>query len=148
MKEKVLGYIDVKSASGVYFYAQSNGTQLIGGNDVLPFDKTWLNIGGGMNLKTGVFTAPKAGTYAFSFTILKNGHSHAPLVVHLRRNGIYIGVSAAGSGFLAMQLSQQSTIKLKKGDRIDLQKGDTGGLSGCNYCHHFAGWLLEEDLEL
>ena len=71
MKEKVLGYIDVKPASGIYFYVQSFN-QSVGGNGVILFYKERLNIGIGMNLKSGVFTAPKTGTYAFFFSILKN----------------------------------------------------------------------------
>ncbi len=104
-----------------------------------------------MNMTSGVFTAPKAGTYAFIFSILKNGYSYESLNVYLRRNGNRIGVSVAGVGLISIPTTQQSILKLKKGDRIDLQKGQGGQLSECfdrEYCHHFSGWLLEEDLEL
>ena len=150
MKERVLGYIDVKSASGIYFYVQSSGNLSIGGNGVLPFNKIVLNIGSGMNLKSGVFTAPRSGTYSFSFSILKNGYIFSFLDVSLRVNGIRIGNFFAGVGLVALPIVQQSTLKLKKGDSIDLQKGKSGGLSDCpmGYCHHFSGWMLEEDLEL
>ncbi len=65
-------------------------------------------------------------------------------------NGIRIGSFFASVGLVALPKVQQSTLKLKKGDSIDLQKGKSGGLSDCpmGYCHHFSGWMLEEDLEL
>ena len=70
--------------------------------------------------------------------------------VALRVNGIRIVVSAAGVGLVAIPITQQATLKLKKGDRIDLQKGKSGAISDCplGYCHHFSGWLLEEDFEI
>jgi len=129
------------------------GIQSIADNGVVLFNKERLNIGGGMNIKSGVFTAPKTGTYAFSFSILKNGFNAAPLYVYIRMftNSTRIGVAVAGAGLIATPITQQSILKLVKGDRIDLQKGPSGELSEClirESCHHFSGWLLEEDLEL
>ena len=47
MKEKVLGYVDVKSVSGVYFYVQVFGIRSVANNGIIrPFNKDRLNIGG------------------------------------------------------------------------------------------------------
>ena len=149
--ENKLGYIDVKSASGVYFYVQAFGNQsIVGRNNILRFDFERLNVGGGMNLKSGVFVAPKTGTYAFQFSILKNGYNLNSLDIFLRLNGTRIGYSAVSVTLMVVPTTMQSTLKLKRGDRIDLQKGKNGGLSEAlhGYCHHFTGWLLEEDLEI
>ena len=149
--ENQLGLMDIKSVSGVYFYVQVFGIQPVSDDGIILFNKERLNIGGGMNMTLGVFTAPKAGTYAFTFSILKNGYSYESLNVYLRRNGIRIGVSVAGVGLVAIPTNQQSILKLEKGDRIDLQKGQGGQLSECSnrdICHHFSGCLLEEDLQL
>ena len=65
-----MGYIDVKSASGVYFYVQASGYQsMIGVAGVIRFDKERLNIVAGMNVKNGVFTAPKTGTYSLLLSL-------------------------------------------------------------------------------
>ncbi len=109
-----------------------------------------LNIGGGMNLKSGVFSAPKTGTYAFQFSIMKNGYNLDMLDIFLRLNGTRIGYSTVSPSLMAAPLTLQSTLKLKRGDRVDLQKSKNGRLTECpiGYCHHFTGWLLEEDLEI
>ena len=65
-----MGYIDVKSASGVYFYVQASGYQsMTGVAGVIRFDKERLNIGAGMNVKNCVFTAPKTGTYSLLLSL-------------------------------------------------------------------------------
>lgn len=130
---------------------QAIGNQsIIGSNNVLRFDMERLNIGGGMNLKSGVFSAPKTGTYAFQFSIVKNGYNVDMLDIFLRLNGTRIGYSTVSPSLMAAPVTLQSTLKLKRGDRIDLQKGKNGGLSesSIGYCHHFTGWLLEENLEI
>ena len=57
---------DFKSSSDVYFNVQrqSNYDTI---NSVVPYEVTQLNIGGAMNISSGVFTAPTSGRYFFSF---------------------------------------------------------------------------------
>ena len=150
MVENDFGYIDVKSASGVYFYVQAIGNQSVPGNDVLRFDVARLNVGNGMNLKSGVFTAPKTGTYAFMFSVIKSAFDIDFLDVYLRLNGTRLGYSTVSHGVMSIPTALQATLKLKRGDRIDLQKSKKGKLVACyvGYCHHFTGWMLEEDLEI
>jgi len=144
--ENKIGYVDVKSSSGVYFSAISKKNQ-IADSGILLFDKTFLNIGNGMDTSTGVLTAPKAGIYHFSFSVLKEGYALVALLAHLRLNENKLGVVHVGDGLFASQASMHSTLKLKKDDRIDVWIA-TGKL---HYIHkrsnHFTGWLLEEHLE-
>ena len=157
--ENHLGVIDVKSTShlsGIYFYVQrGNGPTARDG--VIRFHKAQLNIGKAMNLSTGVFTAPKAGVYHFSFSIEKEGKSFLDAFhIYLRVNGVKRGVAALSQGPFSAPATMQSAFKLKKGDRIDLWKPNRGTLGQCSVfdgdsaaeppCHHFTGWLLEEDL--
>jgi len=130
----------------MHFYVQI-GNRTFPEKGVLNFDRQVSNIGGGMNLKTGVFTAPKAGIYTFSFSMLKHGYSFDHLTISLRLNGVRIGQSSAGAGPIAVPVTLQSTLKLKKGDRIDLWKstGEVNRLCA-TFCHHFTGTLVEEDL--
>jgi len=134
-----------KNPSRIYFYVQiGNGSSTT--NGVLRFDRQVSNVGGGMDLKKGVFTVPKAGLYTFSFSILKNGFELSWLEIYLRVNGARIGQSLAGSGFFSAPVTMQTYVKLKKGDRVDLWKS-YGSLNPiCTfYCHHFTGFLIEED---
>jgi len=157
--EDRLGFFDVKTISnspsiGIYFYVQ-RGNGPTSKDGVLRFHKEHLNIGKGMNISTGVFTVPKAGIYYFSFSIMKEGFSLPTLHIYLRVNRVKIGVATISSGPITAPATFQSTLKLKKGDRVDVWKSNSGTLGGCTVlggeaveppCHHFTGWLLEEDL--
>jgi len=108
-----------------------------------------------MNLKTGKFQAPLNGIYYFSFrgfhepysaTLFSSVNYH----VFLRLNGktVATGVSSPLGGFT---FSLECTLKLKKGDKVDvLRKGKSGTLidNSNEYLTHFSGHLIEEDLTM
>ena len=95
----------------------------------IPFEIEKLNTGGAMNLASGVFTAPKSGTYFFSFSGVAHisASSSAPLrlglFIHLYRNGIAVGSGEADDYSVTDEhettsIHIQSTLDLKIGDRI------------------------------
>lgn len=149
-----LNVFDKTAISGIYFYVQRQGNLPVVARDsgVIRFNKERLNVGKAMNMSSGVFTAPKPGIYHFSFSILKEGFTFESIWIYFRVNGVKMGMSAAGNGLFAAPTTIQPTLKLRKGDRVDLWKStDSGTLeyrSG-ELTHHFSGWLLssEEDLE-
>ena len=139
--ETTIGYLDVKRSSGVSFYVQRNSTYASAGT-VIPYQVTRLNVGGHMNVATGVFIAPVNGRYHFSFT----ARSLSSTYVFLRVNGALIASSFALS--VNYNLPLVATLQLTKGDTVDVYL--YGGSIYDNSAHYtqFSGFLLEEDLVL
>ena len=107
---------------------------------VIPYEFAQLNIGGAMNLASGVFTVPVNGRYQFNFVAQANVDYTD---VFLRLNG---GLIAQGFGPRQnINLAFTATLDLKKNDRIDTYL--IGGSILDNYTE-FTGILLEEDLVL
>jgi len=146
----------VKSSFVHFFVVRTTNWSIAG---TMPFEKEYLNLGGGMNLASGVFTAPKPGIYAFNFvgTGFGSGSSYAGFgFVYLQRNGadVAIGFSdilGATAGTRAT-VSVHGTLKLNKGDTITIRHVATGGswistMHSNGKCHtQFSGSLMEEDL--
>ena len=134
----------VKTSSGVYFYVGRNSPYPTT-KTAIPYEVERLNIGGAMNLASGVFTAPVSGRYQFNFVALANVGGGTD--VNLRLNGVNI---ASGYGYsLEDTLAITATVSLQKGDGIDtyLIKGSINDDSTF-YNTQFTGILLEEDLLL
>ena len=135
--------MDIKTSSGVYFYVSRNSFYSTI-ESVIPYDVTRLNIGGAMNLASGVFTAPVSGRYQFNFVAVANADRTG---VFLRLNGVRI---AFGWGMLQNDnLAITATLELQKGDTIDTFL-NSGSIADSNsyYDTQFTGILLEEDLVL
>lgn len=98
----------------------------------LKFDEEIVNIGGAMNLQRGEFTAPKDGTYFFTFTgshHVETEYAIGTPFVHLKRtfresvNGV---VSRSHESVRLIRpfvdsFSIQTIAHLKKGDNIELR---------------------------
>ncbi len=97
-----------------------------------------------MDLATGVFTAPRPGTYFFSFSGIGNSGSWLHVGIYL--NGNLIGKGYENNDYDTY--SMQSTLRLNAGDRISLQipVGNGQVHDDGNHFTHFNGWLLQEDL--
>jgi hypothetical protein len=155
--QKWIGYSDVKSVP-TYFYVQRS-TKFSTTNIAIPFEIAILNIGGAFDLPSGIFTAPRTGTYFFSFIGLPQFPTSKALlqmVIALYWNGNEVGrgVSEEANSIWGQneQLSIQSTLSLNAGDKIWVQIKTLGaGMllhdEPLNY-NHFSGWLLEEEFSL
>jgi len=138
-----VGFIDIKSSS-VHFYVQRN-TKFDKTDVVLPFEVERLNLGGAMNLATGIFTVPVAGVYHFEFSALKDV-SATRLNIDFQINGAFI--TRAHMNHLTSgsydRVSLSASFHLKQNDRIGLYNS-YGALYDPSDTH-FTGWLVEEDL--
>ena len=142
--ETAVGVVDVKS-SPVYFHVQRNSTYSLA-NTTIPFEIEQLNVGGGMNITSGIFTAPKSGIYFFSFTGLKTVAANNIWVFFYHNSNHITGAHAPNvSGALTVTLS--STLSLKSGDRISLLLY-AGQLHDDNVARYtnFNGLLLQEEM--
>ena len=134
-----MGYNDLKTAS-VYFYVQRNSSYIIN-STVVPYEMEQLNIGGAMNIISGVFTAPVSGRYFFSFV---GRASTTETFVFLRVNGS-LNTIAYGSG-LWFNFVITATLNLKKNDFVDVYLYGGALFDSPSHYTQFTGILLEEDL--
>jgi len=141
--ETRIGNVDVIS-SPVQFYVQRN-TAWSTTNIPMPFQVTRLNVGNAMNIGTGVFKAPKAGTYSFAFSGLKLNNA-APTYMELRLNGAKIGNDFFDASGTSLSSSLNANLKLKVGDEITLVLTAGVLFDDAHYYTHFTGILIEEDL--
>jgi len=119
----------------------------------MPFEKEYLNLGGGMNLASGVFTAPKAGTYAFSFKGLASGTfstTYGWANIFIQKNNVdfaqgYSAINGATSNTYPT-FSVHATVKLNKGDTISIRLDSGTVYSYPTSQTEFTGSLIEEDL--
>jgi len=142
--ETRIGNVDVIS-SPVQFYVQRNAIWSTI-NTPMTFQVTRLNVGNAMNIGTGVFKAPKAGTYSFAFSGLKVSDGLQSWL-ELRLNGGKIGYDffdASGSYMTSSSLN--ANLKLKVGDEITLVLTAGSLFDNADYYTHFTGILIEEDL--
>lgn len=148
--ETLIGDAYLRTRS-VHFYVQR--LSFLRKDGTIPFNMARLNVGGAMNLSTGVFRAPVKGIYHFEFSALKDKDDSSNSYVHLYQNDKMIGSSYAMQGIYPGHSGISASLRLKAGDTISLKKA-SGGLNDHQDAGfplqftHFTGWLLEEELEL
>lgn len=145
--ETLIGNVEVKSRS-VHFYVQRNSSNEKRG--ILRFELARLNVGGAMNISTGIFTVPLNGIYHFEFSAVRGASDE--LAIYLQVNGARVASSYSqvntmvGGGFVTGVLN--ASFRLKRGDRVNLFK-EKGLLMDNDFFYtHFTGLLVEEDLIL
>ncbi|CAC5390659.1 COL8A [Mytilus coruscus] len=116
--------------------------QVLGANDAIKFDKIVTNIRNGYNPTTGIFTAPVAGVYQFSYTVMSRDGKR--LVVYLSHNNI-----KQQSTWLLGSIHDTGTtniiLNLKKGDQVAVKShGSYTVHSNSDLFSSFSGYLIAQ----
>lgn len=98
-----------------------------------------------MNTATGVFTAPVAGTYLFSFAGMKQNVAGDSLV-SLQKNGVTISSSYAQNvrNFVPF-FGTKALLKLLVNDTINLLLSWGSLYDDVNSYTHFTGFLVDQN---
>jgi len=111
------------------------------------FNKVDINLGGGYNGTTGVFSAPVAGTYVFSLTFhlyyYNSSSDYAGDLFIMKNHEYLLRVwqkldSSADQG----TASGTTVLSLNKGDQVQVQAGSAHMAIGGGDVSFFSGFLL------
>ena len=132
----------------VAFSARRTAGNVTSGNTVI-FDSASINTGAGYNAATGVFTAPVAGTYQFSWGSIGNISTNDIFRLVLRKNGVSTSLPQARSyNSYGSEYPPTATalgyLPLSQGDTVNVHfQSDNGtALYGTGGYAFFNGHLL------
>ncbi|XP_063418564.1 collagen alpha-2(VIII) chain-like [Mytilus trossulus] len=123
------------------FQSMLTQPQTPGDKGVIKFDKVVTNTQKGYNPTTGIFTAPVAGVYQFSYTVMTLKGKH--LVVYLSHNNIRQQTTwLKGSSYETG--TANIILNLKKGDQVAVKsEGSYTIHTDKNYPYSwFSGYLI------
>lgn len=94
---------------------------------VIPFHGALLNVGQGMDVRSGVFTAPVNGVYAFHFDGVRSffadrsiQHQNGAVKVGLYHNGKLVASAEEAAHEDIGSLSVNSILHLRAGDSVEM----------------------------
>merc|ERR1712213_11129 len=135
---------------GVYFNAYRTKAYDGGGEENLTFQGTYCNVGGGLDIDTGIFTCPCGGTYMFQFHIAT--HDNKKALLSIRKNGEEIASifdQNHKDNHKNSMAGQNIIIDVKRGDEIVVYAYTGTWLADfpMNHYTHWVGLLLKPSQE-
>merc|ERR1719435_497381 len=129
----------------IYFDAFRTEDYELGGEEYLTFSGTKCNLGGGMDAKSGVFTAPMAGAYSFTIHICT--HDMKKGLLSLRCNGNELASfydQNHDSNHKNSMVGQSVVVELVEGDKVQVYMYTHTGIMDkrSNWLTHFVGVFL------
>ena len=125
------------------FTATLNGQPTLSGtNAIVKFDNVILNREGGYDPKTGIFTAPRAGLYQISATVMSaNGKDLTLDIVTNKQVLLYL----YGSRLHGSTETANPVLELRSGDKVFVKNGSSGSqLINGNHYSYFSGYFISE----
>ncbi|XP_070684718.1 cerebellin 18 [Pempheris klunzingeri] len=119
-------------------------------NVPIPYSSVTLNHGNGYNPSLGVFTAPRAGVYVFSFTVYSSVGKMERLYhkVQLMKNGmVAVSVWENNREDVEDSASQVVVLEMQRGDQVYMEL-----MSGRKICEHlqhniFTGYMAYPNID-
>merc|ERR1711872_353740 len=135
---------------GVYFNAYRTKAYDGGGEENLTFQGTYCNVGGGLDIDTGIFTCPCGGTYMFQFHIAT--HDNKKALLSIRKNGEEIASifdQNHKDNHKNSMAGQNIIVDVKRGDEIVVYAYTGTWLADfpMNHYTHWVGLLLKPSQE-
>jgi len=135
---------------GVYFNAYRTKAYDGGGEENLTFQGTYCNVGGGLDIDTGIFTCPCGGTYMFQFHIAT--HDNKKALLSIRKNGEEIASifdQNHKDNHKNSMAGQNIILDVKRGDEIVVYAYTGTWLADfpMNHYTHWVGLLLKPSQE-
>ncbi|KAK3775000.1 hypothetical protein RRG08_036294 [Elysia crispata] len=132
----VLGVQEIAFSAGLAHHEYLQASQKV------VYDTIFVNVGGGYDSTTGVFTCPTPGLYMFQFHALS--HSSSNMWLELHHNYAYVSSIwghidqdyAAASNSVILRLAKNDQVYIQTADQTDLY-GATSEVYGT-----FSGYLI------
>lgn len=145
IKENALMKKLMSQPLSIYFDAYRTEDYELGGEEYLTFTGTKSNLGGGMDAKSGVFTAPMAGAYMFTIHVCT--HDMKKGLLSLRCNGNEMASfydQNHDSNHKNSMVGQSIVVELMEGDKVQVYIYTHTGLMDkrSNWLTHFVGMFL------
>ncbi|VDH96790.1 Hypothetical predicted protein [Mytilus galloprovincialis] len=119
-----IGYEPGRKKERPAFTASLTSTKNLASNEVVIFDKVWLNMGGVYSQDTGVFTTPKTGLYSISTTVMSyhNSYLHCNLWKNNEKMVLAFGNDVStGTVNVVMAVKMNDTVYVKHGTTSEEQ---------------------------
>lgn len=121
-------------------------------NTIIPYERMRLNVGNAMDPATGIFTAPRAGKYFFTYSGLGESYTFVRVDLRLKTgtSSDWVKIGQAYGSDNHGTFALESTLELSKGDQISLylKLGTLHEWDDLDFGTYtsFVGMLMEEDI--